>query len=48
MYPYIDFRERKVELTTDDVEGVQLLYGSDPDLGMTRPRRRGAAASWLS
>jgi hypothetical protein len=31
MCPYIDVRERKVELTPDDVLGVQLLYGSDPD-----------------
>jgi matrix metalloproteinase-20 (enamelysin) len=31
MYPYFEVRERKVELTADDVEGVQLLYGSNPD-----------------
>jgi len=30
MYPYINFGERKVELSVDDIEGVQLLYGSNP------------------
>ncbi|KAJ1263693.1 hypothetical protein BS78_09G205700 [Paspalum vaginatum] len=30
MYPYIDRGKRKVELTADDIEGVQLLYGSNP------------------
>ncbi|PUZ65184.1 hypothetical protein GQ55_3G203100 [Panicum hallii var. hallii] len=30
MYPYINFGERKVELSGDDIEGVQLLYGSNP------------------
>ncbi|KAL6851599.1 hypothetical protein ACP4OV_020163 [Aristida adscensionis] len=30
MYPYISPGERKVELTADDIEGVQLLYGSNP------------------
>ncbi|KAJ8472179.1 hypothetical protein OPV22_026522 [Ensete ventricosum] len=30
MYPAIRTRTRKVELTTDDVEGIQSLYGSNP------------------
>ncbi|KAL6620550.1 hypothetical protein ACP70R_035689 [Stipagrostis hirtigluma subsp. patula] len=30
MYPSIGAGERKVELADDDVEGVQLLYGSNP------------------
>ncbi|RLM99102.1 metalloendoproteinase 1-MMP-like [Panicum miliaceum] len=30
MYPYINLGERKVELSGDDIEGVQLLYGSNP------------------
>ncbi|RCV16909.1 hypothetical protein SETIT_3G176100v2 [Setaria italica] len=30
MYPYIDAGERKVELSVDDIDGVQLLYGSNP------------------
>lgn len=31
MYPAIKTRTRKVELTTDDVEGIQSLYGSNPN-----------------
>jgi peptidoglycan hydrolase-like protein with peptidoglycan-binding domain len=30
MYPYIDAGHRKVELSVDDIDGVQLLYGSNP------------------
>lgn len=30
MYPYIDAMRRKVELSTDDIDGVLLLYGSNP------------------
>ncbi|MQL95680.1 hypothetical protein Taro_028349 [Colocasia esculenta] len=31
MYPSLSPRTRKVELRVDDVEGVQLLYGSNPN-----------------
>ncbi|KAF0928702.1 hypothetical protein E2562_006125 [Oryza meyeriana var. granulata] len=31
MYPYIDKRERKVRLSGDDVEGIQELYGVNPN-----------------
>ncbi|XP_066361455.1 metalloendoproteinase 1-MMP-like [Miscanthus floridulus] len=30
MYPYIDAMRRKVELSADDIDGVLLLYGSNP------------------
>ncbi|TVU20571.1 hypothetical protein EJB05_36785, partial [Eragrostis curvula] len=30
MYPYISPRERKLRLSDDDIEAVQLLYGSNP------------------
>ncbi|CAN6332380.1 unnamed protein product [Urochloa humidicola] len=30
MYPYIGYGERKVELSVDDIDGAQLLYGSNP------------------
>ncbi|XP_052169245.1 metalloendoproteinase 4-MMP-like [Oryza glaberrima] len=30
MYPFISCRERKVRLTTDDVHGIQELYGANP------------------
>uniref|UniRef100_A0A0E0MAM4 Peptidase metallopeptidase domain-containing protein n=1 Tax=Oryza punctata TaxID=4537 RepID=A0A0E0MAM4_ORYPU len=30
MYPFINCRERKVRLTTDDVHGIQELYGANP------------------
>lgn len=30
MYPYIQEMQRKVELTDDDIDGVLLLYGSNP------------------
>ncbi|KAJ6875703.1 metalloendoproteinase 5-MMP-like [Populus alba x Populus x berolinensis] len=31
MYPSISSRTRKVELATDDIEGIQTLYGSNPN-----------------
>ncbi|RLN27796.1 metalloendoproteinase 1-MMP-like [Panicum miliaceum] len=37
MYPYINFGERKVELSVDDIEGVQLLYGSNPRFRHDQP-----------
>ncbi|KAL6609654.1 hypothetical protein ACP70R_039623 [Stipagrostis hirtigluma subsp. patula] len=47
MYPSIGAGERKVELADDDVEGVQLLYGSNPLFGhkiSASPARR----NWLA
>ncbi|KAE8692349.1 Metalloendoproteinase 1 [Hibiscus syriacus] len=35
MYPSISSRTRKVELANDDIEGVQLLYGTNPDFNGT-------------
>ncbi|KAL6906401.1 hypothetical protein ACP4OV_004002 [Aristida adscensionis] len=35
MYPSLSPREKKVELTVDDVEGVQLLYGSNPGFSLS-------------
>jgi hypothetical protein len=34
MYPSLSPREKKAELTVDDVEGVQLLYGSNPGFSL--------------
>ncbi|XP_062179501.1 metalloendoproteinase 1-MMP-like [Phragmites australis] len=47
MYPYIGERERKVELTDDDVEGVQLLYGSNPRFRHV-PSVSPGRSSWLA
>lgn len=35
MYPSIKPREKKVDLTVDDVEGVQALYGSNPQFSLS-------------
>uniref|UniRef100_R7W958 Peptidase metallopeptidase domain-containing protein n=1 Tax=Aegilops tauschii TaxID=37682 RepID=R7W958_AEGTA len=35
MYPSIKPLEKKADLTVDDVEGVQLLYGSNPDFKLS-------------
>ncbi|GMI90137.1 matrix metalloproteinase [Hibiscus trionum] len=35
MYPSISSRTKKVELANDDIEGVQLLYGNNPDFNGT-------------
>ena len=35
MYPSIKPLEKKADLTVDDVEGVQLLYGSNPDFRLS-------------
>ncbi|XP_044492417.1 metalloendoproteinase 2-MMP-like [Mangifera indica] len=35
MYPTISARTRKVELASDDVEGIQALYGSNPNYNGT-------------
>ncbi|XWS68936.1 hypothetical protein CRYUN_Cryun04dG0136100 [Craigia yunnanensis] len=38
MYPAISSRTKKVELANDDIEGIQLLYGSNPNYnGSTTP-----------
>ncbi|XVE92509.1 hypothetical protein REPUB_Repub01dG0103400 [Reevesia pubescens] len=38
MYPTISSRTKKVELANDDIEGIQLLYGSNPNYnGSTTP-----------
>jgi hypothetical protein len=34
MYPSLSPREKKAKLTVDDVEGVQLLYGSNPGFSL--------------
>ncbi|KAL6642701.1 hypothetical protein ACP70R_020882 [Stipagrostis hirtigluma subsp. patula] len=35
MYPSLSPREKKAELTVDDVEGVQMLYGSNPGFSLS-------------
>ncbi|ONK73048.1 uncharacterized protein A4U43_C04F26600 [Asparagus officinalis] len=35
MFPSLSPRSKKVELTVDDVEGVQALYGSNPNFNIT-------------
>ncbi|XP_006662595.1 metalloendoproteinase 4-MMP-like [Oryza brachyantha] len=35
MYPYISLRERKVQLSGDDVQGIQELYGVNPNFSFT-------------
>lgn len=41
MYPTIKTRTKKVELAEDDVEGVQKLYGSNPNYkGSTAARNQ--------
>ncbi|XP_062206034.1 metalloendoproteinase 1-MMP-like [Phragmites australis] len=35
MYPSLSPREKKTELTVDDVEGVQWLYGSNPEFSLS-------------
>lgn len=41
MFPTISSGSRKVELDTDDIEGVQVLYGSNPNYtGPTNPTAR--------
>ncbi|KAJ6813997.1 metalloendoproteinase 1-MMP-like [Iris pallida] len=35
MYPSLSPRTRKADLTVDDVEGVQVLYGSNPNFKMS-------------
>ncbi|CAJ1931591.1 unnamed protein product [Sphenostylis stenocarpa] len=35
MYPTITAKTRKVELTQDDIEGIQVLYGSNPNYTVT-------------
>lgn len=37
MYPTLTVREQKVELTQDDVSGVQYLYGSNPEFKGVAP-----------
>ncbi|KAJ4874724.1 matrix metalloproteinase [Raphanus sativus] len=37
MYPTITTGKRKVELTSDDVEGIQYLYGANPNFNGTSP-----------
>ncbi|KAL6610514.1 hypothetical protein ACP70R_040483 [Stipagrostis hirtigluma subsp. patula] len=47
MYPSIGAGERKVELADDDVEGVQLLYGSNPLFGH-KISASPARSNWLA
>lgn len=37
MYPTITTGKRKVDLTNDDVEGIQYLYGANPNFNGTSP-----------
>ncbi|KAI3920576.1 hypothetical protein MKX01_039201 [Papaver californicum] len=37
MYPTISSRKKKVDLTLDDVDGVQVLYGSNPNYNGSLP-----------
>ena len=34
MYPSLSPRKKKIDLSVDDVEGVQFLYGSNPDFSL--------------
>ncbi|VVA90815.1 unnamed protein product [Arabis nemorensis] len=36
MYPTITTGRRKVDLTSDDMEGVQYLYGANPNFNGSR------------
>ncbi|XP_003574325.4 metalloendoproteinase 1-MMP [Brachypodium distachyon] len=54
MYPSIKPLQRKADLTIDDVEGVQLLYGSNPDFRLSSlyneraTSRSPARSSWAA
>uniref|UniRef100_A0A0E0MAM2 Peptidase metallopeptidase domain-containing protein n=1 Tax=Oryza punctata TaxID=4537 RepID=A0A0E0MAM2_ORYPU len=45
MYPSIKPREKKVRLTVDDVEGVQALYGSNPQFSLSSLSEQGTSSS---
>uniref|UniRef100_A0A0D9XMC3 Peptidase metallopeptidase domain-containing protein n=1 Tax=Leersia perrieri TaxID=77586 RepID=A0A0D9XMC3_9ORYZ len=45
MYPSIKPREKKVKLTVDDVEGVQALYGSNPQFSLSSLSEQGSTSS---
>ncbi|KAF0928698.1 hypothetical protein E2562_006121 [Oryza meyeriana var. granulata] len=45
MYPSIKPREKKVHLTVDDVEGVQALYGSNPQFSLSSLSEQGTTSS---
>lgn len=45
MYPSIKPREKKVRLTVDDVEGVQALYGSNPQFSLSSLSELGTSSS---
>ncbi|KAF8727305.1 hypothetical protein HU200_018903 [Digitaria exilis] len=48
MFPYIDIGERKVELSVDGIEGVQLLYGSNPLFSHPSSSVRTGRGGWLA
>uniref|UniRef100_A0A0A9C287 Peptidase M10 metallopeptidase domain-containing protein n=1 Tax=Arundo donax TaxID=35708 RepID=A0A0A9C287_ARUDO len=55
MYPSLRPREKKAELTVDDVEGAQWLYGSNPGFSLSSLYAQDAASmsppgrsSWIA
>lgn len=50
MYPSIGSATRKVELTKDDIQGIQMLYGSNPNFNwsttLTPSNERDSNGSW--
>ncbi|XP_059657567.1 metalloendoproteinase 1-MMP-like [Cornus florida] len=46
MYPSLSPRTKKVDLKLDDVEGVQLLYGSNPDFKYSSLLESETSSSW--
>ncbi|KAL6979752.1 hypothetical protein U1Q18_021407 [Sarracenia purpurea var. burkii] len=46
MYPSLSPRAKKVDLTIDDVEGVQALYGSNPDFKFSSLLASDTSSSW--
>lgn len=52
MYPSLSPREKKAELTVDDIEGVQWLYGSNPGFSLSSLYQQDSSmasggSSWL-
>ncbi|KAF8697908.1 hypothetical protein HU200_035405 [Digitaria exilis] len=54
MYPSLSPREKKAELTVDDIEGVQWLYGSNPGFSLSSLYQQDSSmattgrSSWLA
>ncbi|XP_047337865.1 metalloendoproteinase 1-MMP-like [Impatiens glandulifera] len=46
MYPSLSPRQKKVELRIDDVNGVQLLYGSNPNFQISSLLESDTSLSW--